>query len=146
MSRPTEAASLSARVLFPSRSRQAVGAAGERAGLRGVPRLRGTVAASAHLPGVWPCRLLRRFAKPPRHRACQRNTAPVDPFAGAWRDMGVVLHRPRRDARPPCQRIHADTTLAARHSRADQGARPARWISVTVKFARSGAPQYRAIE
>ena len=58
--------------------------------------------------------LLRRLAELSRNGPRKRGTTPAHPVARAGRGVGVVLHRPDRDARASGQGIPADPPVAPR--------------------------------
>ena len=108
----------------------------------------GCICASAWSAGMSAVAMNRRTAT---HRARERGTTPIDPVAGARRGVGMVLHRPRRDARARGHGIHPDTTITARPLRSDRGTvGPVRRASALRRNAgplvRSMASKYRAIE
>ena len=71
----------------------------ERARLRGMPEDRRIVGASAPLPHLRPCRLLRRLAQPPRHQAFPRDPPSDHRRLRSAGRLGLVLRR-RGDVRP----------------------------------------------
>ena len=81
--------------------------------LRGLPRHRRQVAASADLPGVRKSRLLRRLAQPSRHGAREGERAPDHPLARARRSVVVVLYRRTDDEHPRGARRDSDPAVTA---------------------------------
>src|SRR4051812_47640686 len=84
------------RDLHPSRP-DAPGRAPHSRGLRGVPAARHAVGASAPVPQLWPRRLLRFVARPPRAPARASDRPPDRPVLRARRGLALVLLR--RDLR-----------------------------------------------
>src|SRR5438445_1673453 len=61
--------------------------------MRGVPEIRQPLAASAHLPELRPCRLLRRFSQQARDSAFPRHRPSRDRGLRSAGRLGLVLHR-----------------------------------------------------
>src|SRR6185312_2649456 len=93
------------------------GGAPHSRGLRGVPPARYSLGAPAPVPDVWPRRLLRFVARPPRAPACASDRPPDRPVLRARGGLALVLLR--RDLRLS---VDDGTSAAAVADAAEHGA------------------------